>query len=115
MRLSGSESIDASVVTYSLRAVAVPGHRLEPARARKVDGFAGVFCGFCGARSTGWRTGALSSRPCASKCSRYGPNSSPTQNVPSSIRAIDSTSKSAPVSQLAVPNGRVDRNLRPVE
>ena len=42
----------------------------------------------------------------------HGPNSSPTQNVPSSIRAIDSTSKSAPVGQLPLRTHGIHRNLR---
>ena len=72
-------------------------------------------------RSRGWRARAASRRPAgtgsaatwrpvseygfsrsvpsASKCSRNGPNSSPTQNVPSFARTTDSMSKSAPVSR----------------
>src|SRR5687768_9895752 len=101
-RLSGSELMDDSVVTYSLLPFPLRVIDSKPRELGRLAGFCGVFCGFCGARSTGWRTGGPSRAPVESKWRRYGPNSSPTQNVPSFIRAMDSTSKSAPVSSLRV-------------
>ena len=93
------------------RAVGVAGHRLESTRARQVRGVLRRVLRILRRPQDRVADRRLSRTPAASKCSRYGPNSSPTQNVPSSMRAIDSTSKSAPVSRRRS-DRRVDRNLR---
>ena len=74
--------------------------------------------GFCGEATPGVGTGAPSSRPSASVCSRNGPNSSPNQNVPSGAICIDSMSKSQPVRTRsgaghAYPAGSVGAALQP--
>ena len=71
------------------------GHRLEPAARAHARGLARLQVGVLPAT---WRPssayGFSSSVPSASKCSRNGPNSSPTQNVPSFAFTTDSMSKS---------------------
>ena len=79
-------------------AVARPGHRLEAAARPHVGVSPGCRYGFCGDFPPANGTGAASSLPAASTCSRNGPNSSPIQKVPSLARTTDSMSKSAPVS-----------------
>ena len=94
-----SSATAPSSIGYSVRPfgeIAMPSKPLEFARFGAWPGGQGRV--LTATPRPGVGTGASSSRPSASVCSRNGPNSSPNQKVPSGASCIDSMSKSQPVS-----------------